>query len=167
MNDKIERAGETDAPHIIDLLKETARWLQNRGIEQWGYLLSGGEDRQIEAAAAAGEMYMVRREDTLIAVFSLYAGPRDWDLHLFGEDVPDQAVFLHKFAVRPAFMGTGIGAGLLGWIERYLMDRFNYLLLDCVSENKKLNDFYRNAGFEYAGQAYGHNKYRKKLTHHP
>ena len=165
MNDKIERAGETDAPLIIDLLKEAAGWLKEQGIEQWEYLLSGGEDREIEAAAAAGEMYLVRREGMVIAVFSLYAGPRDWDLHLFGENVPNQAVFLHKFAVRPAFMGAGTGAGLLGWMEQYLKNRFDYLLLDCVSDNKKLNDFYRASGFEYAGQAYGHNKYRKKLTH--
>lgn len=38
---KIRTATENESDSIIALLKEVAKWLQHKGVDQWQYLLGG------------------------------------------------------------------------------------------------------------------------------
>ncbi|GLB59534.1 hypothetical protein [Cytobacillus sp. NCCP-133] len=47
---QIRIASAEDNEEIIELLKETALWILSQAINQWQYLLDGGEDKEIKEA---------------------------------------------------------------------------------------------------------------------
>lgn len=64
-------ASNDDTSTIITLLKEVAQWLKDRDIDQWGYLLSGGDDEEIINAISNGDTYLVLKEDVVIGTFTI------------------------------------------------------------------------------------------------
>jgi ribosomal protein S18 acetylase RimI-like enzyme len=151
---RIVRAGRADADTVIDMLDEAAAWLTERGIDQWtpGNFDRAALNEEIEYA----EFYLVLpggETDTsrAAATFSLqWRDPDVWGM------VPEDACYLHNFAVRRAFAGQELGLRILDWAaERAAASGKTYLRLDCVAWNEPLNDYYRRAGFTYRGQV-GH-----------
>ena len=69
------------------------------------------------------------------------------DVFWWGEKPPD-AGYVHKFAVRPAYAGQGVGGEMLSWAEaraRSMGKRF--LRLNCIAADGKIRDYYEKAGF--------------------
>lgn len=60
-------------------------------------------------------------------------------------------------------MGLGIARKILHFIPSFITNKKDYIKLDCVATNTKLNNFYKSNGFEYMGTTDGHSKYQKKL----
>jgi ribosomal protein S18 acetylase RimI-like enzyme len=151
---RIVPAGRADADTVIDILDEAATWLTERGIDQW---IPGNFDRAgLMAEIEDAEFYLVLQDGETddgepAATFSLqWRDPDVWGA------VPDDACYLHNFAVRRAFGGQELGRRILDWAaERAAEAGKDYLRLDCVAWNPGLNDYYRRAGFTYRGQV-GH-----------
>lgn len=160
---QIRIAREDESEQIINILKEAALWIQSQGIDQWQYLLQGGDDEEIKQAVCRGTTYIVVKGDKPAATFALSSEQNDWDRHIFGNDAQHDSLYLHRLAVKPDFMKNGLGAGILKWIENHITTDKKYLKLDCVGNNQKLNEFYLINGFEHFGITDGHSKYRKIL----
>lgn len=161
---KITVASREDSDKIINMLKESARWMKENGINQWGYLLNGGDDEEILEGILNEETYMVQKSGELITTFTLSERQSEWDRHIFGEDMPRNSIYLHRLAVVPKYMGKGIGKEIINWIEENCSIDKEYLLLDCVASNERLNRFYIENGFDYLGETERHSKYQKKLN---
>ncbi|GIN87232.1 N-acetyltransferase [Heyndrickxia sporothermodurans] len=161
-NNQIRLATMEEGSQIIDLLKETATWIQEQGINQWGYLLDGGEDTEILRCIGENCTYVVNIDNELIATFTLYHEQNDWDKYIWGEILAD-SMYLHKLAVKPSYMKYGLGKEIIQWIVENIQGEKKYLKLDCVGDNKKLNQFYINNGFEFLGISKEHSKYQKLL----
>lgn len=161
---KITVASREDSDKIINMLKESARWMKENGINQWGYLLNGGDDEEILEGILNEETYMVQKSGELITTFTLSERQSEWDRHIFGEDKPRNSIYLQRLAVVPKYMGKGIGKEIINWIEENCSFDKEYLLLDCVASNERLNRFYIENGFEYLGETDRHSKYQKKLN---
>nr|WP_226641297.1 GNAT family N-acetyltransferase [Mesobacillus subterraneus] len=160
--ENVRLAVSDDGQRIINLLKTTAQWIQNHGINQWQYLLSGGEDKEILEAVKQQETYIVLSDEELIATFTLSDTQSDWDRHIFGENHEEDSVYLHRLAILPSQMAKGIGKEILHWIDNNYSTDKSYLKLDCVADNSKLNQFYVANGFQYLGETDQHSKYQKK-----
>ncbi|MBT2690578.1 GNAT family N-acetyltransferase [Bacillus sp. ISL-47] len=160
---QVRTASEGECVQIIDMLKEVAIWIRSQGIDQWQYLLEGGEDDEIKESVSKGNTYLVTKDDELAATFTLSSVQNDWDKHIFGEEANHDSLYLHRLAVKSKFMKTGLGAAVLKWIDEEITTDKQYLKLDCVESNPKLKAFYKNNGFERIGVTDGHCKYQKSL----
>lgn len=156
-------ATSKEADQIVHLLKDVAKWLKEKEIDQWGFLAGGGEDDEIRQAISNKDTFIVKRDSKIVATFTLYETQSSWDKHTWGH-VNDEAVYLHRLAVSRSNMGSGLGKEVLQWLEQYLKkEGKNTLRLDCVEKNNKLNDFYRSNGFEQVGIGDGHTLFQKNV----
>jgi GNAT superfamily N-acetyltransferase len=165
----ITRAGLDDIPAIIAIQAEAADWLLSRGIDMWH--IDREQATAYLQAALTGypptrEVYLAWRgaahgglargsfatgEHEPVATFSLQAS----DSRIWG-DMPDDALYLHGFAVRRAVGGKGVGLALLRWAEDVAAAAGKtYLRLDCMAENPALRVYYERAGFTHRGDMYG------------
>ncbi|WP_144510171.1 GNAT family N-acetyltransferase [Bacillus sp. FJAT-22090] len=160
---EIKVATSRDTSRIIKMLKQVAGWLQDNDIKQWGFLLEGGDDVEIEQAISNRETYIVLSDDDIIATFTLLSKQSDWDKHIWGDDSTSSSLYLHRLALVPSFMKKGLGNSILIWIQNNNGSVSDYIKLDCIADNKKLNDFYNKNNFELIGFNDGHNKYQKRL----
>lgn len=157
-NYQVQKATKDNVEAIIQLLKEVAAWLKAKEVNQWGFLLAGGEDEEIRQAILDDATYVVRSDGELIATFTLYATQSEWDQHIWGSEDYEDVLYLHRLAVRPAYMGKGIGQELLKWIDENLDKTIR---LDCIINHPKLRMFYTENGFEEVGINDGHCKMQK------
>ncbi len=157
----VQRASSSDQEIIITLLKEIAQWMKDNKINQWSYLLEGGDDEEIKSAIEQNYTYKVLRDDLMIATFTLSPKQSEWDEHIFGKDEAYDSMYLHRLAVHPQYMNQGVGKKILNWIPANLGDGKKFIKLDCVADNVKLNQFYQDNGFEYIGETDEHSKYIK------
>lgn len=158
----IKIATNNDSRNVISMLKEIAQWMKDSNINQWGFLLEGGDDEEIKQAIVNQETYIVMNGNEYVATFTLLSKQSEWDTHIWGEDNTSNALYLHRLAIVPSYMNKGLGKRILAWIEENTTNK-EYLRLDCVAENIKLNSFYENNGFELVGITDGHSKYEKSL----
>ncbi|WP_106494963.1 GNAT family N-acetyltransferase [Lentibacillus sp. Marseille-P4043] len=147
----VRLANEQDTAIVLQLLKDVANWLREKGIQQWGYLGSGGEDQEINQDILAGTTYVVEdAQGNIVATFNLSPKQNDWDVEMWGER-NDEAYYLHRLAVARGHHNQQIGKRLLRWIDDNMLMNDGYLRLDCVAGNPVLNDYYQQAGFTFSG----------------
>jgi GNAT superfamily N-acetyltransferase len=158
------KASVKDSEDILSLLKEVAYWLKDKEINQWGYLLQGGDDCEILQAIENQDTFVVLKDDVMVGTFTLSTTQSEWDQHIFGADETNDSLYIHRLAVFPRYMGKGIGKSILEWIEENHQSKKTYLKLDCVADNERLNQFYRENGFTYMGETDNHSKYQKILN---
>lgn len=156
-------ATSSESDQIISLLKDVAEWLKEQKVNQWGFLAGGGEDEEIKQAINKRETFIVKRDGEAVATFTLCHQQSWWDQHTWGKR-NDEAIYLHRLAVRRSQIGSGLGRLALQWLETDLKNQGKRTLrLDCVGENLKLNNFYVANGFHKVGETDGHSLYQKNL----
>ena len=128
-----------DIDDVLAVLKEAARWLASRGINQWP---TDGFPRDLVAAdIARGEVYIARRDRRAVGTFTL-----QWNDELFWPGATEAAGYIHRIAVRRDARGLGIG--LIKFAERATSATGRKTLrLDCFSGNDTLCRYYERAGF--------------------
>jgi GNAT superfamily N-acetyltransferase len=161
---EVKKASIKDSKDILSLLKEVATWLKANEINQWGYLLHGGDDDEILQAIENQNTFVVIKDGIMVGTFTLSAKQSEWDQHIFGVEDTNDSLYLHRLAIYPKYMGNGIGKNILEWIEENHHSEMTFLKLDCVADNERLNQFYRENGFTYMGETDNHSKYQKILN---
>lgn len=146
----IRRATIKDKTDIINILQAAARWLQNKGIKQWEFLLAGNEDSAMEVEILAGNTYIAEIEGQIAGTFIASCEQNEWDVLMWGEK-DDAAWYIHRLAVHQNYRGKQIGRQLLEWIETQLVGANSVLRLDCVADNPDLISFYDRAGYTFVG----------------
>jgi GNAT superfamily N-acetyltransferase len=159
---EIKIATKHDSSVIIKMLKQIAQWMKENDINQWRFLLDGGDDEEIEQAIINQETYIVLKDMDIVATFTLLSKQSEWDRHIWGSDISSKSLYLHRLAIIPTYMKKGIGKSILTWIQDNASDK-EYLKLDCVTDNIKLNNFYKYNDFEFIGVTDGHSKYQKSI----
>jgi GNAT superfamily N-acetyltransferase len=156
---KVSKAAKEDGPEILELLKERASHLKQKGSQQWSFLLTGEEDAEILGLVNTGLFYKITTENSneLIATFMLSNQQEEWDIHLWGEETNEKIVYLHKLAVALSHKGEGVGDYLVEWIKNHIRGQgLLKIRLDCVAGSEKLRKFYGKHGFRLVAVAEGH-----------
>jgi len=68
---QIRTAHNDESPLIVKMLKEVAQWLKEREIDQWQYLLEGGDDEEIIQAVINKNTYIILKENEMIGTFTV------------------------------------------------------------------------------------------------
>src|SRR6185312_15161044 len=148
----IEQARPSDLDSVIDILEEAASWLASRGIDQWrqGSFLGPRYD-SIADQVYRGEVYLAILDGEPVGTLTL-----QWEDKKFWGDVSEDAIYVHRIAIRRAYAGKGLGLRLLQWAESMVAKAGKtYLRLDCMAENAALCEYYERAGFECRGEIQG------------
>ncbi len=145
---EIVRAGGGDLDGVLAVLEEAAGWLVTRGIE--GPWRPGFFSRQTFAdQIARGEVYVSRLGGETVGTITLQCKDE-----LFWPGVSSDSGYVHKLAVRPAYIGRGFGLQMLEWASRTArLAGKKHLRLDCLAANRKIRDYYEKAGFIHVNDA--------------
>lgn len=135
---------------MLELLDDAARWLKQRGINQWPARFSGAEGwriNRIRAYLDRGHTWLVHTTGTPVATFTLSSA--DPDYADGWPDGPDTGLYLYRMAVSRTRAGHHIGGHLLNWASvRAHTLGYRWLRLDCHRENHSLQTYYQAHGFE-------------------
>ncbi|MGF3104851.1 GNAT family N-acetyltransferase [Rossellomorea sp. DUT-2] len=161
---EIKKAKNSDLKKILDLLVNAAAWLKTKRTKQWSYYLTDldGNLEEILHSIENGATYLVEKEGRPISTLTLENIPSVWDLDLWGENVHDDVVYLHRLVVHRNHAGKGIGAALLDWVEKEAKEAGKKSIrFDCIANNEGLNTYYqRRYPLKEVAHIHGrHNKY--------
>ncbi len=137
-------AVEGDLDVVLAVLEEAAEWLVKKGIE--GPWRPGFFSRQAFAdQIGRGEVYVSRLGEGIVGTITL-----QWRDDLFWPGALSDAGYMHKLAVRPAYMGKGLGLQMVEWaIGTARAAGKKFLRLDCLAGNRKIREYYEKAGFTH------------------
>lgn len=141
----IRQATEGDLDAVVALRIEAEEWLHAAGIRQWVDRARGLKN--IRDGIAARTTYVVEDGGEVVASLTLAGPDRDfWT----DDDDPDSALYLYKFMIGRSRRGSGLGDVLLDWACAEAEQRGRrWLRLDCWRENKALQQYYLQRGFEH------------------
>ena len=140
----IRQAMPQDTESVTDILREAARWLEQRGMGMWrdDELLPSRIGTDIDA----GLFFIAECDGEASGVVKFQL-----EDSLFWPDVPQmQSAFVHRLVVRRRFAGGGISSALLSWAaERARSLGRDYLRLDCEASRSQLRAVYERFGFRH------------------
>lgn len=135
-----------DAALLVRFRDDAARWMQERGIEQWkpGELGEG----HFRARMAEGEVWLAEHEGRMVGAWELWwADEPAWGVR------PPDAGYVHRLMVGRATAPRGTGRAMLDRAERRITEKGRpYARLDCVSSNPRLRAYYEGAGYTVVGE---------------
>jgi ribosomal protein S18 acetylase RimI-like enzyme len=135
------------APRVLAILRETAAWLQSRGLDLGQDFAGGGEDIALRSQVE-GSAFLVERggQDAACVVLQ-------WQDPFWGEAGKDgQAGWIHSLAVRRVFTGKALGKHLLLFMENLARARRkDYCRLDVLDTNARLKAYFRNLDYRELG----------------
>ncbi|EJW19635.1 N-acetyltransferase [Paenibacillus alvei] len=147
------RALSTDTEHVMALLHNTAKWLQERGSTQWNALLQGQDTHNTADAILNGDVFLFKQEGQIAGMVILLTTPSPWDRLLWGNDSVEESVYVHRLAINRNYAGQHVGSGILAWTASGIaFPNKRSIRLDCMSGIPALESFYRGAGFAYQGR---------------
>jgi protein-tyrosine phosphatase len=145
VGERIRRAGPADATSILAMREEAARWLLDRGIQQW----RPGEITVDDVVGwmTKGRVYVAEADGALTGSVRLA-----WsDLAVWGRREPD-AGYVQALVTARSAAGTGLGRRLLAHVEAVTVSSGRTRSrLSCLRGNAGLEAFYAQAGYEAVG----------------
>ncbi|OPA79446.1 GNAT family N-acetyltransferase [Paenibacillus selenitireducens] len=152
---RAEQATTADTEAVMQLLKQTALWLLSQGSTQWSSLIDGEDVHGTANSIERGDVFIFRHVERgdLAGVVILLQQPSAWDLELWGDRDPANAVFLHRLAINRNDAGTQLGEAIMNWAsEGIRFEGKDVIRLDCIATNEKLFSFYTSLGYTHQGE---------------
>ncbi|MEU1016615.1 GNAT family N-acetyltransferase [Streptomyces sp. NPDC005900] len=143
----VRAARESDTATLAGLYDGAARWMRERGIEQWR---PGDKDeRHFRRLITSGvdEVWLAHEGEEVVGAFEVW-----WrDEAAWGVRAPD-AGYVHRLMVRRGAR-PGTGRAMLAWVERRIAAAGRALCrLDCVTAGPRLRAYYEDAGYTVVGE---------------
>lgn len=148
MDIKIEIAKEKDIETIHDLIVKRCKWFDENSIKQWDMSYAKRYDKDyFKNQINTNLMYVAKYDETIAGCMLL----KNKDEDFWQDDEP--SYYIHHLATDILY--KGIGKSLINFaINKARNDNKEYLRLDCFKSNIKLNNYYKNLGFEEKGYTY-------------
>jgi GNAT superfamily N-acetyltransferase len=152
----VSAANPDELPTVVAILDDAARWLHERGIEQWPESFSGDatwRTDRIRSYIEHGLTYLARDESGQpIATFTLSRAADPQFAHGWPGG-PEDAGYIFRMAVLREAAGRGVGGQLLDWAADAVGKwGFSWLRLDVHRFNPELQAYYSRRGFEKVGE---------------
>jgi ribosomal protein S18 acetylase RimI-like enzyme len=140
-----EKAKIEDLETILNLFKEAAELLQQRGINQWQHWLDPTPQyhERVTRDLSAGAFFLVKKAAETVGMFRLMRSDEEY----WGK-TDDVAMYLHSFVTKHQFKGQNIGSSVLKMVENQIRaEGIPLFRLDCKADNEPLCNYYKNQGF--------------------
>jgi GNAT superfamily N-acetyltransferase len=140
------RIAAATTPEIsASIIEEVAAWGASEEFPSWAPGSFTGPDSigisRLRGDIATNGLYLIWRGGSALGTFSLL----ECDF-LYWPSAGDDALYLHRFAVRRAAAGAGRHA--VAWCMREAQRRGRaYVRLDCLAENPGIRRYYERFGF--------------------
>jgi len=166
MEIKFRKASPNEIDAVLFLLKQAAKTLAQKGIDQWAYWTNPPQEKVdwVKVGFANGEFYFVENEaKQVMAMFRLL----NEDTLYWGQ-MAEEARYIHSLVVHKDFAGNKLGLRIVAELEKQTVaEGVNLLRLDCDATNAQLCKYYINQGFIQVGVKYlplgKYNLYEKAL----
>lgn len=146
----LHQAKSEDLEMIEGLLKETALWLKAKGSLQWNGILDGKDNHDTASAILRGEVFYGTVDNELAGMFILWDCQSKWDVTLWGADSSNDFYYLHRLNIKRNKSGMGIPHLMIDAAKEYAkQERKKALRLDCIAENRFLNQMYQQEKFDF------------------
>lgn len=149
MNIKVQKATEKDLDMIHQILIDRCHWFQKEKIEQWDLNYPKRFNQQyFKDQMKENSVYIAIKEEETVGVMLIKEKDDSyWNNHR-------NAYYIRHFATKPNIHGVG-----KRMIEHAVLEckkhNKEYLRLECIWNNQKLNQYYQNLGFEFKGVVEG------------
>jgi ribosomal protein S18 acetylase RimI-like enzyme len=133
-----------DLPRIEELFDLAIQYQKTQSTNFWH-----GMDRNlIEHEIRNGLHWKIVESGDIACLFSIALTDR-----IVWEDRDQEpSIYLHRIVTNPAFRGKGYVRQIIAWAEEFGRERgLQYVRLDTNRDNRRLNDYYRDCGFEFCG----------------
>jgi GNAT superfamily N-acetyltransferase len=140
------RLAQSSTPEIsASIIEEVAAWGTSEGFPNWiPGTFAGPDSRGVShllGDIAQGALYLVWRGDEAVATISLLeVDPMFWP------EAGNDALYVHRFAVRRAAAGAGRTA-LLWCVDEARRRGRSFVRLDCLEDNPGIRRYYERFGF--------------------
>jgi GNAT superfamily N-acetyltransferase len=143
---KVVPAKQEDIDIVLGILDEAAAWIIEHEIPSVWKPGEFSRETFLEQISRA-EVHVGLVDGKPAGTITLqWSDPVFW-----GEQQPD-AGYVHKLAVRPVYAGQKLGLEMLKWAESETGKvGKKFLRLNCLAEDRKIRDYYEQAGFLYKG----------------
>lgn len=139
-------AAEADAPVLVRLRDDAARWMQGNGIQQW----KPGEmaEDHFRRRMADGEVWLAEAGGRAVGGWELW-----WDDEPAWGPQPPVAGYVHRLMTDRTAAPRGAGRAMLAAAERRIAEAGRaYCRLDCLSTNARLRAYYEGVGYTVVGE---------------
>ena len=141
---QLRRATAAEVDPFIDLLEDAARWMRERGIDQWRPGSMRAQRPAFVAAQNRGEIWVLEQSNRIAGGAVLRSEPDPiW------ADIPvADALYVSKLVVARDAVGGKIGGQILDDLETLARERgAAWMRLDCVASNESLARYYQQRGY--------------------
>ena len=151
-------SNEIDA--FVALLEAAARWMHDRGIDQWRPGAMIAQRGVFVAAQAKGEIFVTEESGVLTGGVILSASPDP----IWADRPETSALYLSKLVIARDRAGSGLGERILADVERIARERgVGWLRLDCIASNELLARYYQRQGYYPRGVVRGLLRHDKRI----
>src|SRR5690606_5356708 len=129
---------------------------------------NGSDVHDTEGSVNNKQAIIFHMDNKLAGMLILLSTPSDWDQRLWNDATP--AWYVHRLTVDRTFSGLGIGKKIMKWLEYGLKSDSSEktrIRLDCMADSSKLNEFYRDLGYQFMGMKDGFSLYEKIINQIP
>lgn len=146
---KIRKAGIEDEEAVLEIMRDAAKWLREKGIPQWAGVLTNRGQEIVHQRVKDSDAYVVQCNGEKIGTVSImWEDTLGWD----EKGLDGSAGYVHGLAILRRFAGKKIGLDILKWAIETIRAERPYVRLDCMAENPKLCQIYENIGFSKVGE---------------
>lgn len=145
---QIRSARHDELGVVLNLYRGAARWLADRGIDQWQ---RGPRTDRIRRDIEEGNVFVVIDDEhtgDIIGTLTIdtRADPDFWTQ----DDEPGSALYLHRMIVADSHRGQRIGEAMTAWAERFgAALGYRWLRLDAWRSNPALLNYYCSRGWQH------------------
>jgi RimJ/RimL family protein N-acetyltransferase len=141
-------AEERDIPTLVSLYDGAARWMLERGIDQWK---PGEKDAaHFRKRMASDEVWLAYAGGDVAGAYEVW-----WSDEPAWGAQPPVAGYVHRLMTRRG-APSGTGRAMLARAERRIAEAGRERCrLDCVSSNPRLREYYEGAGYVVVGELPG------------
>ncbi|MYT34412.1 GNAT family N-acetyltransferase [Streptomyces sp. SID8354] len=135
-----------DLTVLVGLYDAAARWMVERGIDQWK---PGGKDEEhFRLRIKEGEVWLAQAAGRIVGGFELW-----WEDEPAWGRQPPTAGYVHRLMVDRSCAPAGTGRALLAHAEQRIAESGRpWARLDCVAGNPRLRAYYEGAGYTVVGE---------------
>ncbi len=137
----VEMAKPSEIDVILNVYKERIDWFKKNEIIMWNKYLEHHPKEEFLKAILNQTFFVVKKDDEIIACFELTDENRFWSKN------DSRAYYVYKIVTKPG--NKGIANIIFDFCkETAILNNKNYLRIDHVKRNEKLNNIYENHGFK-------------------